>query len=322
MESRRPNSPIHFIWRQILFSLIVVAGRSLFAQPSTNLQRATDCFERQDWACAEANYKHELQRFPRNSSVHYNSALALLKQGKYKAAESHLETVVLLDPNDSEAYAALGLSRFKLDKLESAAAAYLKSIDINPTAEAYSDVGLIFVNQGQFKRAIPALQQALKIQPELPEAHTNLGLARLMQGNPSAAIAELRTATKLDPNSVEAQTTLSLALSEKGQYKEAIAILSKVTQREPDFAEAYAGLGMVLVQQGNFSEGMDSLRKSITIDPLSARCHLLLGLGLYGQGNTQEGMAHIKKAKDLFKEQGRPRFAAQIDQILQQLNAQ
>src|SRR5262249_25908300 len=101
-----------------------------------------------------------------------------------------------------------------------AARAYEKLRELSPeTAEVHAQLGMIYFQEREFARAVPALRQALKLKPGLPNA----------------------------------DVLLAMSLSELGQYKEAVPGLQKGFRQTADAAlrrmtglhlqRAYTGLG-------------------------------------------------------------------------------
>ncbi|HHZ93268.1 TPA: tetratricopeptide repeat protein, partial [Candidatus Poribacteria bacterium] len=59
-------------------------------------------------------------------------------------------------------------------KLEKATEAYQQVIQIQPNhADAYNNLGTVFINQDRIDDAIEAYQQAIRIQPNQGEAYYN-----------------------------------------------------------------------------------------------------------------------------------------------------
>jgi tetratricopeptide (TPR) repeat protein len=78
---------------------------------------------------------------------------------KDRAAAAHFRKAVELDPGHAEAHNNLGISLFLTRDLDGAARAYEKAIQLNPDyAHAHCGLGLTLQQQGQFGKALAALQ--------------------------------------------------------------------------------------------------------------------------------------------------------------------
>ena len=79
-------------------------------------------------------------------------------------------------------------------KLEKAVELYKKSIDIFPTAEAYTFLGWAFSFQGRIDDAISQCKQAIEVDPTLGNPYNDIGSYLIGQGNLDEAIQWLEKA--------------------------------------------------------------------------------------------------------------------------------
>lgn len=84
---------------------------------------------------------------------------------------------------------------------------------------AYGDLGRKAFQQGKYAEAIAYYQDALKLDPHLPELHTGLGLVLIQQGNLEEAAAHFSEALKLNPDDKTARENLDIILAKLGQSK-------------------------------------------------------------------------------------------------------
>ena len=68
-------------------------------------------------------------------------------------------------------------------------------IEINPNnTEIYSNLGLVYYNQGKYPKAIFEFEKVIKLNPNNAIAHHNLGLVYKEQGKITEAEAEFKKA--------------------------------------------------------------------------------------------------------------------------------
>jgi len=102
-----------------------------------------------------------------------------------------------LEPKDAQAnyYYALGLLKRRESPTGDAARAEAllkKAVQLDPRlALGYLQLGILYADRKDLKRAIEAFQQALKADPELEEAHFRLATAYRLAGESDKAKAEL-----------------------------------------------------------------------------------------------------------------------------------
>jgi tetratricopeptide (TPR) repeat protein len=113
---------------------------------------------------------------------------------------------------------------------EDAVANYKKSLEIYPTAEAYTFLGWTYSFMGNLDQAIEECKNAIAIDPELGNPYNDIGAYLIKQG-------------KYD----EAVTWLDLAINSK---------------RYDGFHLAHFNLGRVLEYKGLWFEALDEYRRS------------------------------------------------------------
>lgn len=82
-----------------------------------------------------------------------------------------------------------------------AAAAYTEVIRRSPAyVQAYNNLGLLFLREGDFRSAQQRLREAIDKDPKYAEAHYNLGLALAKLGEQAHADQQFSIARSLDPS--------------------------------------------------------------------------------------------------------------------------
>jgi tetratricopeptide (TPR) repeat protein len=71
--------------------------------------------------------------------------------------------------------------------------------------------------KGQPDEAIRHFQEAIRLKPDYAEAHSNLGTAFYQQGRTGEAIREFQEALRLRPDFADAQRNLDLALATRAE---------------------------------------------------------------------------------------------------------
>jgi protein O-mannosyl-transferase len=91
-----------------------------------------------------------------------------------EAAHKNFDQSLRFNPNQFNAWLGMGLLAQKQGKLDEAISDLSRSIEIQPTAEAYLDLGRALEQTAHDSQALDAYQQALKINPDLAEAQQAL----------------------------------------------------------------------------------------------------------------------------------------------------
>jgi arylsulfatase A-like enzyme/Flp pilus assembly protein TadD len=157
---------------------------------------------------------------------------------------------------------------------------------------------MLAVEDGDFKTAIPRLEQVTASEPHIPLAQLNLGIARAHQRQYAQAIAPLRRALALQPDVMLAHYELGVALYETGDLKTAARHFEIVALRMPKWADARYSLGSVYARIDRVAEAVGELRAALALEPRHFRANLLLGRILTLQGQAGNAVTHLRSAAE------------------------
>ncbi|MCY2925723.1 MAG: tetratricopeptide repeat protein [Planctomycetota bacterium] len=115
----------------------------------------------------------------------------------------------------------------------------------------------------QYAEALPALQQAIRIEPRNPRIHRALGLAYSGMGSTGKAREHLTVAIEQGPDDLTAQLILGRLAAAEHKVDQAVTFLrtglacTQAAPEEPRAAEALVLLGRMLEEQGRFQAALD-----------------------------------------------------------------
>ncbi|HZL56815.1 MAG TPA: VWA domain-containing protein, partial [Bryobacteraceae bacterium] len=118
--------------------------------------------------------------------------------------------------------------------------------------------------------AVRVLQQALRLNPDLPGLHYQLGLALHAIGDEADAAIELREAVDKMPDSAAAHNFLGIALFQTGNAKAALEEFRSAVKLAPRDANARFNLAEALARTGQSSAGIEELRVASGLAPADA----------------------------------------------------
>ena len=90
--------------------------------------------------------------------------------GEDKEAHENFDQSLRFNPNQYNAWFGLGLLAQKQGKLDEAISDLSRSVELQPTAQGYFELGRLLAQARHVPEALDAYQQALKISPDLVEA--------------------------------------------------------------------------------------------------------------------------------------------------------
>jgi tetratricopeptide (TPR) repeat protein len=100
----------------------------------------------------------------------------------------------------------------------------------------YSEIGQRALAEHRYAEAEQAYEKLRELSPQTAEVHAGLGLIYYQQRKFTAAVPALRQAMKLNPNLPRTDILLALCLAELGQFKEALPGLGKAFKQTADDA--------------------------------------------------------------------------------------
>lgn len=104
------------------------------------------------------------------------------------------------------------------------------------------------------ERATEAYQRASAMDPEDPAAHNNLGVAYLDAGQFEYALGEFRAALRADPGFVAAYNNRGATYARAGDLKKAETDLLEAAAKDPQYTPAFHNLAVVYQRLGNAAE--------------------------------------------------------------------
>ena len=152
------------------------------------------------------------------------------------------------------------------------------------------------VEDARYEQAIPLLQRALAVQPEMPVANLQYGIAQARLKHFDLAIAPLRKAVTAQPDNGMGHYELGLALFETGDWKEAAPEFEASAARAPRWADAHFSLAAVYARIDRVPEAMTELDTTLGLSPDHYRANLLRGRILSLQGNPLGALDNLEKA--------------------------
>ena len=122
------------------------------------------------------------------------------------------EKIVELDPENLEAWLALGDIHASKGEAAKATAAFDRVVQLDPdnAYKTFYNIGVLIENkdepsEAEERRAVQAFRKAVEIKPDYVPAHLHLAYALLRQGDLTGARASFEQVLSLDPNARDAE---------------------------------------------------------------------------------------------------------------------
>jgi tetratricopeptide (TPR) repeat protein len=118
--------------------------------------------------------------------------LLFLTETEFRAAELELEDKT----RRAEEFYTIGYLMTELGRYQEAIQLYKKSLEVQPTAEAYTYLGWTYGNMGDFKRAIEEAEKAIRTDPDFGNPYNDIGVYLIEQGKEDEAVPYLEKAKR------------------------------------------------------------------------------------------------------------------------------
>lgn len=169
----------------------------------------------------------------------FERAQRLLDNHRATEAASTLKQIVETDPKDFQAWTELGTAYLMDGDMAEAEEAYRQAIQEKPTfALALLNLGRVLITQNKFAESIDPLRGATEARPDSADAHFLLGQTYLKLKQGSKAVPELNEALRLDPKGkAEAHLLLAALYDGAGLKDRAAREYAQFLAKRPDYAD-------------------------------------------------------------------------------------
>lgn len=269
--------------------------REQFLDPYSFLRAGMANEHTGDHAGAERAYRRGLELAPDDVELHNALGWTLFQDGRTPEAVAEYERALAVNPNHVKSHNNLALALVELGRLQEAANHFRASLDLEPKAEIYSDLGFTMARLGKPEEARAEYQKALQLDPNCASAHFNLAVTFVQAGQLQEAESHYRKALSRKPTA-ETHNGLGYVLARQERTDDAVAEFRKAIDVDATFTPAYNNLAEALVELGNLEEAERYYKLSLATKP-SAAVHNALGGVLRRLGKTDEAEQQFSKAR-------------------------
>lgn len=171
-------------------------------------------------------------------SWHY-LGVAYLALDKPEDAIDCFERILQFTHQHSQCYEHLATAYLKLDDKEKALTYFLRQLEIEPTANAFYNIGVLLIEKGRHRDAISYLKAAVDLDPMHWPAHLNLGVLFLKLQQREDALVHYQQAAKIKPNDPEIQHILMALTQNKTPEKAPAEYLKNLFDQYADYYDKH-----------------------------------------------------------------------------------
>src|SRR6266404_454551 len=166
----------------------------------------------------------------------------------------------------------------------------------NPQEAArLNNIGVAYMNQQLFEKALKAFEEAAAKDPALEVATVNRGVALLNLQRIDEAKALLGKAVKDNPKDANAWYSLGLYYKNSADASAAVDAFRRVTEIDPNDADTWYFLGAAYAQQKQFPQAIDAFQHALKLNPLHASAEFGISRAYQQSGDAAEARANLQK---------------------------
>lgn len=187
---------------------------------------------------------------------------------------------------------------------------------MNAIKEAHYNLGIAYLEAGQYGRAVPEFESAIKLDPSFIGAHCALCRAYLQQDELENAGIAVTAALKLDANHQPALLLCGMitdAYYDRGKiylddrsYTAAVAAFEKAVALDADLRDSsqesesekthiYVHLGAAYIGMKAYPQAIEALEQALTQDADLVDAHYHLGYAYVEQGEHDKAIPHLER---------------------------
>lgn len=226
---------------------------------------------------AMQEFEHALELNPRDAGALNGIALTYEKAGRIADAEAAFKKAIALRSDDWNGYSELGLFYDRQGKYPQAVEQFQRSIQLTPdNAQAYGNLAAVYLDMSDPKTvplAEAALQKSIELSPSYA-AYTNLGILYSQQGRFAESAAMTEKALQLNDKNYEVWENLALAYERLKEADKAAAarerellLVEERLKDKPDDAELQSFLGLLFGEKKLPDRAMKHVQAALALGP-------------------------------------------------------
>lgn len=225
---------------------------------------------------------------PDLSTPDYRQEVATLRQqGRWSELIASCQTWSQQQPEQWEAWSALGEACMQVERWSDAVSSYRRSLELNPTLDwTYHYLSVALFQLRQWQEGLTYCQKLATLNPDFWQQHLQ---------------------------DVQVQQQYGNFLVQQRQWEAALAAYRRTLDLKPSLWEVWISLSKILQQLGRDSEAIATLQQGVQANPQAARLHYHLAEALLKANQPQLAVQHYRRAIELSPQlAGHPQLDALI----------
>lgn len=255
---------------------------------------------------AEAAYRRALAIVPDSPDALIGLADALAAGNKTEEAEQTLRRAIAVQPRYAAAQVAYGSFLFLQGRPAEAVVPYARATELQPdNPNVFNNLGAAYLNLGDFDKAAAAFSRSLALEPRRA-SYSNTGFVQYLRGLYREAAELFAKATVLTPADHRLWGNLADALLFDGRPAEAREAYATAMQRvegelaiNPKHAVNQAQAAYYATRLGDGDRARQCMEAALAEGDKTNEVHYYVALAELGLGNQADAVNHLKRAREL-----------------------
>jgi len=250
-------------------------------------------------------YQRALQLDPRSPEAQIGMAKAYDSAGRMADAEAAYRKAIALRPDSWDGYNSLGMFLDDHQRYEEAIKQFNHAIQLTPdNAPVYLNLGAVYSDMGDshYSEAEQMFKKSISLQPSYP-AYTNLGYLYLQEQKYAEAAAAEKKALDLNDRDYLVWGNLAIAYeglkdnvnASKARDRE-LALLEQSAQANPRDAVVQANLALLYAQKKMREKSISRIQSALVLSPEDANVLENVGQAYEDLGDRVLALQYIEKS--------------------------
>jgi tetratricopeptide (TPR) repeat protein len=245
-------------------------------------------------------YRRKVELEPINSDARVHLGMALVGVGQSDEGINQLREAIRLAPDNAEAHSSLGIVLLTRGQSDKAIRELSSAVKLKPDHPKYlRSLAFGLATVGRIDESIDALRNAIRLDPSDFQAHAEIGISYLNLGQFSAAIYELSKSLSIKDDA-RARLARAVAQCRNGDFAASVLDCDILIQQDAKNHAAYACRAFAKMRLGEFAAAtLDAERAIDTGDEYVDKAYIVLGAVSWVRKDKVSAIEHLNMAISL-----------------------
>jgi len=224
------------------------------------------------WNEMSESVQEILRLAPKNQPALFRLGMRLAQSGQYEPAIAVLKFAVELQPDDSDCRGYLASLYAAMNRPHLAVVELREGTRRNPgDVRFWHNLGALLCSSNQIEEGLKAINEALKLKPDLVGALANRAVALRRLDRHAEAMEDLRRGIEIDPRAPQLQNNLGALLFDQGKWEEALAAWKLAVEQAPNSPMEHWNYARLLLLLGHFEQGWEEFEWRLKLPRLKLK---------------------------------------------------